>query len=175
MGDSRYNMGNSLMVGCAKMGMHFVSCAPEKYFQDPSLIETCRDIAAQTGAELEFITDPVAAVKNADVIYTDVWVSMGEPAEVWAERIHDLLPYQVNQKLMDAAGPDAVFMHCLPAFHDLKTSIGREIGEKFGLDAMEGYGRGVPKRPLHRLRRGRKPHAHIKRSWPPRCDRFTRI
>ena len=137
MGDARYNMGNSLMVGCAKMGMHFVACAPEKYFPDPALIGQCQAIAAQTGATLEFLTDPAAAVKNADVIYTDVWVSMGEPMEVWQERIHDLAPYQVNAQLMAQAGPQAVFMHCLPAFHDQKTTIGKEMGEAFGRDAME--------------------------------------
>ena len=137
MGDARYNMGNSLMVGCAKMGMHFVACAPEKYFPDPALIGQCQAIAAQTGATLEFLTDPAAAVKNADVIYTDVRVSMGEPMEVWQERIHDLSPYQVNAQLMAQAGPQAVFMHCLPAFHDHKTTIGKEMGEAFGRDAME--------------------------------------
>ena len=137
MGDARYNMGNSLMVGCAKMGMHFVACAPEKYFPDPALIGQCQAIAAQTGATLEFLTDPAAAAKNADVIYTDVWVSMGEPMEVWQERIHDLAPYQVNAQLMAQAGPQAVFMHCLPAFHDHKTTIGKEMGEAFGRDAME--------------------------------------
>ena len=137
MGDARYNMGNSLMVGCAKMGMHFVACAPEKYFPDPALIGQCQAIAAQTGATLEFLTEPAAAVKNADVIYTDVWVSMGEPMEVWQERIHDLAPYQVNAQLMAQAGPQAVFMHCLPAFHDHKTTIGKEMGEAFGRDAME--------------------------------------
>ena len=137
MGDARYNMGNSLMVGCAKMGMHFVACAPEKYFPEAALIGQCQAIAAQTGATLEFLTEPAAAVKNADVIYTDVWVSMGEPMEVWQERIHDLAPYQVNARLMAQAGPQAVFMHCLPAFHDHKTTIGKEMGEAFGRDAME--------------------------------------
>ena len=137
MGDARYNMGNSLMVGCAKMGMHFVACAPERYFPDPALVETCQKIAAETGATLEFITEPEKAVHGADVIYTDVWVSMGEPDEVWAERIADLLPYQVNGKLMAQAGPKAVFMHCLPAFHDLNTTIGREISKKFGINEME--------------------------------------
>ena len=137
MGDARYNMGNSLMVGCAKMGMHFVACAPEKYFPEAALIGQCQAIAAQTGATLEFLTDPAAAVKNAYVIYTDVWVSMGEPMEVWQERIHDLAPYQVNAQLMAQAGPQAVFMHCLPAFHDHKTTIGKEMGEAFGRDAME--------------------------------------
>ena len=136
-GDARYNMGNSLMVGCAKMGMHFVACAPEKYFPSRELIETCQSIAAETGAVLEFETDPMKAVKGADVIYTDVWVSMGEPDEVWAERIHDLMPYQVNSAMMEAAGPQCRFMHCLPAFHDLGTKIGAEINKKFGIDAME--------------------------------------
>ena len=137
MGDARYNMGNSLMVGCAKMGLHFVVCAPEKYFPDASLIAGCRAIAAETGAVLEFIDDPVEATKNADVIYTDVWVSMGEPDEVWKERIADLLPYRVNSMLMENAGPQCRFMHCLPAFHDLNTATGREIFDKFGIDCME--------------------------------------
>ena len=137
MGDARYNMGNSLMVGCAKMGMHFVACAPEKYFPDPELIGTCQAIAMETGATLAFITDPAQAVQNADVIYTDVWVSMGEPVEVWKERIADLAPYQVNAQLMAQVGDKAVFMHCLPAFHDHKTIVGKEMGEAFGRDAME--------------------------------------
>ncbi|MBE6986913.1 MAG: ornithine carbamoyltransferase [Ruminococcaceae bacterium] len=137
MGDARYNMGNSLMVGCAKMGMHFVACAPEKYFPAPELIAQCQEIAKQTGAVLEFITDPVAAVQNAHVIYTDVWVSMGEPEEVWKERIEELSPYRVTTELMTAAGPQCRFMHCLPAFHDLNTTTGMEIYEKFGIDCME--------------------------------------
>lgn len=137
MGDARYNMGNSLMVGCAKMGMHFVACAPAKYFPDAALVEKCRAIAAETGAVLEFVEEPEVAVKGADVIYTDVWVSMGEPSEVWAERIRDLSPYQVNSKLMATAGAQCRFMHCLPAFHDLKTTVGKDIHEKFGLTAME--------------------------------------
>ena len=137
MGDARYNMGNSLMVGCAKMGMHFVACAPEKYFPDQALIAECQAIALETGATLSFITDPAQAVQNADVIYTDVWVSMGEPVEVWQERIADLAPYQVNAQLMAQAGDKAVFMHCLPAFHDHKTIVGKEMGEAFGRDAME--------------------------------------
>ena len=137
MGDARYNMGNSLMVGCAKMGMHFVACAPEKYFPNTELVARCHAVAAETGAVLEFISDPAKAVVNADVIYTDVWVSMGEPDEVWKERIEDLLPYQVNKAVMDMAGKQCCFMHCLPAFHDLKTTIGKQIHEKFGLDAME--------------------------------------
>ena len=137
MGDARYNMGNSLMVGCAKMGMHFVACAPEKYFPDKALIAQCQSVAAQTGAVLEFITDPVEATKDAHVIYTDVWVSMGEPDSVWAERIAELTPYRVTMELMENAGPQCKFMHCLPAFHDLNTSIGREIYGKFGIDCME--------------------------------------
>ena len=136
-GDARYNMGNSLMVGCAKMGMHFVACAPEAYFPNAELIEACQAIAAETGAKLEFITDPMVATKNADVIYTDVWVSMGEPDSVWQERIESLKPYQVNKAMMDNAGAQCRFMHCLPAFHDLNTVIGRQIHEKFGLDCME--------------------------------------
>ena len=137
MGDARYNMGNSLMVGCAKMGLEFVACAPKKYFPDAALIEQCQQIAAQTGAKLSFCEDPMEAVKGANVIYTDVWVSMGEPAGVWEERIRELSPYQVDAKKMAAAAPDCVFMHCLPAFHDLNTGIGREISEKFGINEME--------------------------------------
>ena len=137
MGDARYNMGNSLMVGCAKMGMHFVACAPAKYFPSPALVETCEAIAAETGATLEFIEDPMVATRGADVIYTDVWVSMGEPAEVWASRIEDLTPYRVTTELMQNAGAQCRFMHCLPAFHDLKTVIGKDIFEKFGIDCME--------------------------------------
>jgi ornithine carbamoyltransferase len=136
-GDARYNMGNSLMVGCAKMGMHFVACAPEAYFPNAELIDQCQAIAAETGAVLEFITDPMVATKGADVIYTDVWVSMGEPDSVWAERIAALMPYQVNKAMMDNAGSQCRFMHCLPAFHDLNTTIGAQIHEKFGIDCME--------------------------------------
>ena len=137
MGDARYNMGNSLMVGCAKMGMHFVACAPKKYFPDPALVAECQAIAAETGAVLEFIEDPMTATKGAHVIYTDVWVSMGEPAEVWEERIGDLTPYRVTSELMKNAGEQCKFMHCLPAFHDLKTVIGKDIHDKFGIDCME--------------------------------------
>ena len=137
MGDARYNMGNSLMVGCAKLGMHFVACAPKAYFPRQELIDTCRAIAAESGAVLEFVEDPMEATKGAHVIYTDVWVSMGEPDEVWAERIEALGPYQVNKALLDNAGPQCRFMHCLPAFHDLNTAIGRQIHEKFGIDCME--------------------------------------
>ncbi len=137
MGDARYNMGNSLMVGCAKMGMHFVACAPSAYFPDSKLIEECRKIAAETGAVLEFEEDITKAVSGAHVIYTDVWVSMGEPDHVWETRINDLLPYRVTADVMRKARPDAVFMHCLPSFHDLNTTIGKNIFEKFGLDCME--------------------------------------
>jgi len=137
MGDARYNMGNSLMVGAAKMGMHFVACAPEKYFPNAELVAQCQAIAAETGAVLEFNSDPMSAVKGAHVIYTDVWVSMGEPAEVWAERIEDLSPYRVTKELMETAGSQCKFMHCLPAFHDLNTTTGAEVYEKFGIDCME--------------------------------------
>ena len=137
LGDARYNMGNSLMVGCAKLGMHFVAAAPEKYFPDPALIDVCREIARDTGAILEFETDPMKATKNADVLYTDVWVSMGEPDAVWEERIRELSPYRVTTELMDNAGENCRFMHCLPAFHDLKTATGKVIFEKFGLTCME--------------------------------------
>ncbi len=137
MGDARYNMGNSLMIGCAKMGLDFVSCAPRKYWQNSELVDKCRSIADRSGSKIEFIEDPMTATKGADVIYTDVWVSMGEPAEIWEERIKDLMPYQVNKELMDNAGAQCRFMHCLPAFHDLGTAIGREIYEKYGYDALE--------------------------------------
>ena len=137
MGDARYNMGNSLMVGCAKMGMHYVACAPKKYFPDEKLIAQCQEIADKTGATLSFIENPEEAVKDADVIYTDVWVSMGEPAEVWKERIEELSPYRVTMDLMNTAGEKCRFMHCLPAFHDLKTYTGKEIYDKFGIDCME--------------------------------------
>lgn len=137
IGDARYNMGNSLMVGCAKMGMHFVACSPKKYFPNQKLIDECMKIAKNSGAVLEFIENPKEAVKDANVIYTDVWVSMGEPSEVWKERINDLLPYRVTSELMEIAGENCKFMHCLPAFHDLDTEIGKEIYEKFGLDCME--------------------------------------
>ena len=137
MGDARYNMGNSLMIGCAKMGMHFVACAPEKYFPDAELVAKCEEIAKETGATLSFETDPVKAVQQADVIYTDVWVSMGEPDSVWQERIEALTPYRVTERLMELAGPQCRFMHCLPAFHDLETTIGKNTYEKFGLQCME--------------------------------------
>ena len=137
MGDARYNMGNSLMVGCAKMGLNFTACAPEKYFPDKALIDECQKIASESGAALRFITDPMEATKNADVIYTDVWVSMGEPDEVWKERIDDLAPYQVNKDIMDNASDGCVFMHCLPAYHDMKTTVGKTVGEKFGRTEME--------------------------------------
>ena len=137
MGDARFNMGNSLMVGCAKMGMHFVACTKKEYFPNKELIDTCKKIASKTGATLEFIEDVKEATKGANVVYTDVWVSMGEPEEVWEKRIKDLLPYQVNKAVMDNADKGAVFMHCLPAFHDLNTEVGKEIYEKFNIPAME--------------------------------------
>ena len=137
MGDARYNMGNSLMVGCAIMGMHFVACSNAKYFPDSSLVEQCKQIAKTSGATIEFITDPIKATKNANVIYTDVWVSMGEPEQVWQERINDLLPYQVTSALMKNASENCVFMHCLPAFHDLNTTIGKQVYEKYGLKELE--------------------------------------
>ena len=136
MGDACYNMGNSLMIGCAKMGLHFVACAPKAYWPAPELVEKCKAIAAGTGATIT-LSDDTDAVKDANVVYTDVWVSMGEPVEVWAERIEALAPYQVNTELMAKAKPTAVFMHCLPAYHDHKTAVGKEMGEKFGRDAME--------------------------------------
>ena len=137
LGDARFNMGNSLMVGCAKMGLHFTAGAPKGYFPDPALIAACEKIAAETGATLRFCEDPAEAVRDAQVVYTDVWVSMGEPDAVWEERIAALSPYQVNETLMAQAAPEAVFMHCLPAYHDKKTAIGKEKCEKFGRDAME--------------------------------------
>ena len=136
-GDARYNMANSLMVGCAKMGMHFVACAPEKYFPNAELTKVCRAIAETTGAVIEFCEDPEKAAVGADVLYTDVWVSMGEPDGVWAERIRDLSPYRVTMHLMELAGPQCRFMHCLPAFHDTETVIGKQIAEKFGITSME--------------------------------------
>ena len=137
MGDARYNMGNSWMVTCAKMGMNFVACAPRNYFPDPDLLATCGAIAAQTGGSITLTEDVKAATKDADVIYTDVWVSMGEPDEVWETRIKEPMPYQVNKEAMANAKPTAIFMHCLPAFHDLGTTVGKEIHEKFGITEME--------------------------------------
>ena len=137
MGDARYNMANSLMVTCAKLGMHFTACTTRKYFPDGALVEQCRELASSTGASITLTEDVEAGTKGADVIYTDVWVSMGEPDEVWEERIRELSPYQVNRRVMENAGPQAVFMHCLPAFHVSKTRIGRQMGEKFGISEME--------------------------------------
>lgn len=136
MGDARYNMGNSLMIGCAKMGLHFVACAPKNYWPDQALVDRCLALAAQSGGSVTLSENP-DAVADADVIYTDVWVSMGEPVEVWAERIEALASYQVNAQLMSKAKPTAVFMHCLPAYHDHKTAVGKEMGEKFGRAEME--------------------------------------
>lgn len=137
LGDARYNMGNSLMIGCAKMGMHFVACAPKKYFPDSALVALCQEYAKESGATITLTEDVMEGTKGADVLYTDVWVSMGEPMEVWEERIRDLSPYQINRGVMEHAGKQAVLMHCLPAFHDLKTTIGKEMGEKFGRTEME--------------------------------------
>ena len=137
MGDARYNMGNSLMVACAKMGLDFVACAPKKYFPDQALVDQCREYAARSGASVTLTEDVVEGTRGADVIYTDVWVSMGEPDEVWEERIRELTPYKVTKAVMDHAGENAIFLHCLPAFHDLKTKIGREMGERFHIEDME--------------------------------------
>lgn len=137
MGDARYNMGNSLMIACAKMGMDFVGCAPKEYFPNDELVAQCQGYAKESGATITLTEDVQEGTKDADVLYTDVWVSMGEPDEVWEERIHALSPYQINRKVMDNAKDTAVFMHCLPAFHDLKTKIGKEIYEKYGLTEME--------------------------------------
>lgn len=137
LGDARYNMGNSLMIGCAKMGMHFVACAPKKYFPDSALVTLCQEYAKESGATITFTEDVMEGTKGADVLYTDVWVSMGEPIQVWEERICELSPYQINKAVMENAGEQAVLMHCLPAFHDLKTTIGKEMGEKFGRTEME--------------------------------------
>jgi len=137
MGDARYNMGNSLMVTCAKLGMHFTACTSEKYFPEKELVETCEKLAAESGGSITLTEDVAAGTKGADVIYTDVWVSMGEPDEVWEERIRELSPYQVNKAVMENAGEKAIFMHCLPAFHDLKTKIGAEMGKRFGITEME--------------------------------------
>ena len=137
MGDARYNTGNSLMVVCAKMGMHFTACAPKAYFPAPELVETCRKIAQETGATITLEEDPVKATKDADVLYTDVWVSMGEPDEIWETRIRELMPYQVNMECINNAADHVIFMHCLPAFHDLGTTIGARISARFGIDEME--------------------------------------
>lgn len=137
MGDARYNMGNSLMITCAKLGMHFVACTCKKYFPDEKLVAYCKEVAKETGATISLEEDVKTATKDADVIYTDVWVSMGEPDEVWAERLNDLMPYQVNAAAFEAAKPEAIFMHCLPAFHDLNTKVGRAVYEKFGYSELE--------------------------------------
>lgn len=137
MGDARYNMGNSWMVACAKMGMHFTACAPKEYFPNQELVAECKAITAKTGATITLTEDVEEGTRNANVIYTDVWVSMGEPDEVWETRIKELSPYQVNGKIMGQAADKAIFMHCLPAFHDLKTKTGKLMGEKFGITEME--------------------------------------
>lgn len=136
MGDARFNMGNSLMVTCAKLGMDFVACTSKKYFPDVELVNYCKEVAAQTGGSIT-LSEDVEAVRGADVVYTDIWVSMGEPDEVWAERLKDLMPYQVNKKLMEIAGEKALFMHCLPSYHDLNTKIGKQVYEKFGVSELE--------------------------------------
>ncbi len=137
MGDARYNMGNSLMIACSKMGMHFVAGTTRKYFPNAALVKECEEFAKESGGSIAFEEDPYKAVENADIVYTDVWVSMGEPDEVWEERIRELTPYKVTMDLMKHAKPDAIFLHCLPAFHDRKTVIGREMGERFGIADME--------------------------------------
>ena len=137
MGDARYNMGNSLMITCAKLGLHFTACTAPSYFPDEELVSLAKAWAKESGGSVTLTDSVEEGTKGADIIYTDVWVSMGEPDEVWEERIHTLLPYQVNKKVMENAGPQAVFMHCLPAFHDLNTGIGKRIHERFGLEAME--------------------------------------
>lgn len=137
MGDARYNMGNSLMILCAKMGMHFVACAPKKYFPNNALVEECKGFAEKSGGSITLTEDVMEGTKGADAIYTDVWVSMGEPEEVWEERIKELTPYKVTMDVMRNAGEQAIFLHCLPAFHDLQTDIGKEMGEKFGIEDME--------------------------------------
>ena len=137
MGDARYNMGNSLMIACAKMGMHFVACTTGKYFPNEELVETCKGYAKESGGTITLTEDAMAGTKDADVIYTEVWVSMGEPDEVWEERIRELSPYKVTKEVMQNAGEKAIFLHCLPAFHDLKTTIGKEIYEKYGIQDME--------------------------------------
>ena len=137
MGDARYNMGNSLMIACAKMGMHFVACAPEKYFPDAALVEECRRFAEESGATITLTEDVSEGTKDADIIYTDVWVSMGEPDSVWEERIRDLTPYKVTMDVMKNAGEQAIFLHCLPALHDWETEVGKEMGERFQIREME--------------------------------------
>lgn len=137
MGDARFNMGNALMIACSKMGINFVACAPKAYFPNEALVKECMEYAKESGATIRLSEDVMEGTKDADVIYTDVWVSMGEPAEVWESRIKELSPYQVNKKVMDNAKQGAIFMHCLPAFHDLKTQIGKEMEEKFGICEME--------------------------------------
>ncbi len=137
MGDARFNMGNSLMVACAKLGMHFTACTTKKYFPNEELVNACREYAKESGATITLTEDAMAGTQDADVIYTDVWVSMGEPDEVWEERIRELSPYKVTKTIMENAGEKAIFLHCLPAFHDLKTKIGKEMGERFQITDME--------------------------------------
>ncbi len=137
MGDARYNMGNSLMIGCSKLGLDFTACAPSQYFPKPALVDRCRGFAEESGSKITLETDPLKGIGGADIVYTDVWVSMGEPESIWEERIGDLTPYKVTMDLMSRAGKEAIFMHCLPAFHDLETKIGAEMGAKFNIEDME--------------------------------------
>ncbi len=137
MGDARFNMGRSLMLGSAKLGLHFTACAPEGYYPDDEFVAMCKKIAEETGAVIDLSHDPDTAVKGADVIYTDIWVSMGEPVEAWDERIRLMKPFQVTQKLMETAGEQCIFLHCLPSYHNLGTKIGKEVGERYGMDALE--------------------------------------
>ncbi len=137
MGDARNNMGNSLMVTCAMMGMHFVGCGPKDLWPDEGLVKKSEDIAAKTGGTVTLTEDVKEAATDANIIYTDIWVSMGEPDDVWESRIKLLKPYQVNKEVMDMTASNSIFMHCLPSFHDLNTTIGKEIYDKFGLKEME--------------------------------------
>ena len=137
MGDARNNMGNSLMVACAKMGLNFTACAPKELFPAEELVEICKKIADENGCTITLTEDVKEGTKNADVIYTDVWVSMGEPEEVWDSRLKLLRPYQVNSEVMKNANKEAIFMHCLPAYHDLKTKVGKDVGEKYKMDSIE--------------------------------------
>ena len=138
MGDARYNMGNSLMIVCAKLGLHFTACTSKEYFPDAALVAECEEYAKASGATITLTEDVAEGAQDADVIYTDVWVSMGEPAEVWAERIKLLMPYQVNAKVMEMTGnKNCKFMHCLPAYHNLETQVGRDVHKQFGLNGIE--------------------------------------
>lgn len=137
MGDAENNVANSLMVVCAKLGLHFVACGPEERMPNAELVSTCRDLARESGGSVTLTSSVKEACTGADVVYTDIWVSMGEPAELWEERIKLLSPYQVNSRVIDLMAPTGIFMHCLPAFHDTETTIGAEIAERFGITEME--------------------------------------